>query len=159
MLNPQLEQALLERIKKDKPSIVLIVAPELPPSIEDFSRQTSEVSIEHVVFESVEHSIVPLGRYDFVAVVLGSMQRSQAEHLVFRLRDLHATLLWVLVSGQQIDGYAPKHAIAQGMRAVNLEYIDSDTWYEHSLEFYKPVPQWLNANNWANPQRWEKSRW
>ena len=44
---------------------------------------------------------------------------------------------------------------------VNPENFGAEQpeWYEFSLRFYKPVPQWLNAENWANPERWDKSRW
>ena len=31
--------------------------------------------------------------------------------------------------------------------------------YLFDIETYKHTPDWLNARNWANPERWEKYRW
>lgn len=32
-------------------------------------------------------------------------------------------------------------------------------WYLFDLMTYKPVPDWLNARFWANPDNWDKFRW
>lgn len=46
-----------------------------------------------------------------------------------------------------------------GFRKLNVLHSDSvdakSRWYEFRLSHYKQVPDWLNARNWANPERFE----
>ena len=162
-MNPDLEQALIERLEIEKPATVLFIAPEISPGLTDYLAAKKELKLDHIVFENLEQSVVPLGRFDFaiVADTLEKLERKESEQLISRLRDMHSKLLWVMVSEIQEDSYSKNDAIAQGMRMVNPENFGAgqSEWYEFSLRFYKPVPQWLNAENWANPERWDKSRW
>ncbi len=32
-------------------------------------------------------------------------------------------------------------------------------WYKYSIIDYKQAPDWLNANDWAHPERWDRERW
>lgn len=162
-MNPNLEQALIERLESEKPATVLFIAPEISPNLANHLAAIQETKLDHVIFKNLEQSITPLGRFEFaiVADTLDELERKESEQLISRLRDLHSKLLWVMVSENQQGCYNSKDAIAQGMRMVNPENFGAGQpeWYEFSLQFYKPVPQWLNAKNWANPERWDKSRW
>lgn len=162
-MSPDLEQALIERLEIEKPAAVLFIAPDISPGLTDHLNAKPGLALDHVIFESLQTSIVPLGRFDFVIIAdtLEKLDRKESEQLVSRLRDMHSKLLWVMVCESQEDSYTGKDAIAQGMRMVTPENFGSGQpeWYEFSLRFYKPVPQWLNARNWANPERWDKSRW
>ncbi len=162
-VNSQLVQAALQRLSVDLPKTLLIIAPELPSELLEYSKQAENVALTHVAFESLEKSVGQLGRFDFVIVVdtLEKLKKQTAQQLVSRLRDIHAKLLWVAVTDNLDDVFGSKDAIAQGMRMVEPQNFGSkdSQWYEFSLKFYKPVPQWLNAKNWANPQNWDKTRW
>lgn len=162
-MRSELEQALIERLKSENPGTFLLIAPEIPAGLNTHLGNTPDVTLKHVVFESIGQSIAPLGRFDYVVVAetLDRLSREVSEQLISRLRDLHAKLLWVMVSGEQSERYGSSEAIAQGLRMVSAEKFGTGTsqWYEFSLEFYKPVPQWLNARDWANPDQWDKSRW
>ncbi len=162
-MNQEHEQSLIEQLAAVKPSSILLVAPSVSTSLMQHFSATSDLVFDHVVFESIAKSIAPLGQYDFVIVAdtLEHLETGQAEQLISRLRDLHAKLLWAIIPAGGDQRYNRKNAVAQGMRMVSPENFGAGNlqWYEFSLQFYKPVPQWLNARNWANPERWEKSRW
>ncbi len=162
-VNSQIVQAAVQRLSVDLPKTLLIIAPELPSELLEYSEQAENVTLTHVAFESLEKSVGQLGRFDFVIVVdtLEKLKKQTAQQLVSRLRDIHAKLLWVAVTDHSDDVFGSKDAIAQGMRMVEPQNFGSkdSQWYEFSLKFYKPVPQWLNAKNWANPQNWDKTRW
>jgi len=157
-----LVQALVQRLEIESPETLLIIAPKLPRQINALCGN-SNCQLKHVEFDSTDSSITELGRFDFAVVfdTLESMSIKSAEQLVSRLRDIHAKLLWIAVDDGIHDRYCSKDAISQGMRMVAPENFCSTEpqWYEFSLKFYKPVPQWLNAEQWANPQRWDKERW
>jgi len=44
-------------------------------------------------------------------------------------------------------------AIAEPLSEPGLQIFEFD------IRSYKPAPDWLNAKNWANPERWDKHRW
>ncbi len=159
----QLEQVLVDRLGKQSPKDVLLIAPTVSPGLTDYFDSSRKIKFNHIVFCNIEQSIMPLGRFDFVIVAdtVDQLEKAQAEQMISRLRDLHAKLLWVMVPSSKSECYNNNDAIAQGMRMVNPENfgVQKPQWYEFSLQFYKPVPQWLNSKNWANPEQWDKSRW
>ena len=163
-VSSEVDQVLVRRLETDLPQSVLIVAPKLPEPVLNLSSQAENMKLTHLAFESFEKSTQQLGRYEFAAVLESTFEHLSdhtARQLVARLRDLHAKLLWVAVSDCSGSVYSSKDAMAHGMRLVDAtKFGSSDTkWFEFSLKFYKPVPKWLNAKDWANPERWDKDRW
>lgn len=159
----QLEQALIEQFEKLRPVKALLIAPEVSAELVKYFSANPDIQKEHIQTRDLDQAMTSLGRFDFVVVAdsLEQMERYTAEQLISRLRDLHAKLLWVMVPVDRPNCYHGNDAVAQGMRMVSPESFGSrqPQWYEFSLQFYKPVPQWLNAKHWANPDRWNKSRW
>ena len=156
--------AVSHLLESSRPDSVLIVAPEVPACVSQYAAEHSQATVKHVVFRDFEQSLGDLGRYDFAFVwdILDHLEKTDARQLIGRLRDLHARLLWVSVPDAGLKNrFGREDAIAQGMRAVRPGQAGGKTeqLYEFSLQFYKPVPQWLNAENWANPHLWNKRRW
>ena len=162
-MNERLDKVLIEQLKTQCPTDVLLIAPQVSPGLQNYLSDRAQTQLTHIEFHSLEQSVASLGRFEFVIVAdtLDKLDKVNAELLIARLRDLHAKLLWVEVPENQLDCYSNDDAIAQGMRMVSPGGFGSGEpqWYEFSLQFYKPVPQWLNAANWANPDQWDKSRW
>ena len=162
-LNERLDKALTEQLTTQCPTDVLLIAPQVSPGLKNYLSDRPQTQLTHIDFRSLEQSVVSLGRFELaiVADTLDKLDKESAELLIARLRDLHAKLLWVEVPENQLDCYSSDDAIAQGMRMVSPGGFGSrePQWYEFSLQFYKPVPQWLNAAHWANPDQWDKSRW
>ena len=161
-MKSELVHEALNRLDTEDPQSVLIVAPEVPVEFDAFSNAHSNARIMHLAANKLEDISEDLERFDFVLVfnTLENLTRQSAERLVSRLRDLHSRLLWVAVADAE-HHFNCEDAVAQGMRMVNpAKFATGDTqWYEFSLRFYKPAPQWLNARDWANPDRWDKDRW
>ena len=163
-VSSEVDQVLVHRLETDLPRSVLIVAPKVPEPVLNLSIEADNMSLTHLVFESIEDLTHQLERYEFAAVLESAFENLSvhtAQQLVARLRDLHAKLLWVAVSDSSASVYCSKDAMAHGMRMVDpTKFGSRDTkWFEFSLKFYKPVPKWLNAKDWANPERWDKDRW
>ncbi len=161
-MKPELVQQALHLLKMESPRDVLVIAPELLKEFSAFFKSQAHVEMQHLAVDRFEDLPGELGRFDFVMVfnTLEHLAKRTAEQLVSRLRDLHARLLWVAVNDTD-SRFNCDDAVAQGMRMVDPEKFASGElqWYEFSLKFYKPVPQWLNARDWANPSRWDKDRW
>ncbi len=152
---------LLNRIR---PESVLIVAPEVPATVAEYAVGKSRDTVTHIVYSNLADCFAALRRYDFALVcgTLEHMGRTEARQLVGRLRDMHAKLLWVSVPECGADDkFSRGDAIAQGMRAVHCSESGGAVanLHEFSLQFYKPAPKWLNSDNWANPDQWDKRRW
>lgn len=136
----------------------------MPAVLRGLSSEIDNMKMTHLVFESIGKSMHQLGRFEFAAVLESTFEHlsgHSAQQLVARLRDLHAKLLWVAVSDSKDSVFCSTDAVSCGMRMVDSrQFGNTDTkWFEFSLKFYKPVPQWLNAKDWANPERWDRDRW
>ena len=163
-MNSDLLRALIDRIRSEEPKTVLILAPDIPSGLQDCFSQSKDVKVTHILFSRLESEFSGLGRFDFIVIFdsFSSIAKQTTEQMISRLRDLHAKLLWVMINDDEdAEGYRKQDAVAQGFRLVDPNQFGKKAlcWYEFSLHFYKPVPQWLNAKNWANPDQWNKSRW
>lgn len=87
--------------------------------------------------------------------------------LLMRYRDLYAAHL-LLALDSTIDlkayGFTPFNILND----QSLEFDHSDptksaissaTLWQFNLYDYKQLPNWLNADYWANPENWDKRRW
>jgi len=162
-VDTDIDKALEHLLESKHPASILAVSPNQPASLARYAAQQQEVLFTHVVFEDLDRSLCGIGRYEFALVcdTLEHLEKSHAEQLLGRVKDVHAELLWISVPDHDdVTRFGRHEAIAQGMRRVNLQAVGGEfRLYEFSLNFYKPAPQWLNADNWANPQLWNKRRW
>ncbi|MEM9605271.1 MAG: DUF6231 family protein [Pseudomonadota bacterium] len=82
-----------------------------------------------------------------------------AEQSVALLRDHLAARLWVGVSAA--GPVTRADCLALGLRGIAAPVPQSEprNWYSYSIIDYKRAPDWLNADHWANPERWNQERW
>ena len=85
--------------------------------------------------------------------------------LLMRYRDLYSAHLIVAVS-QDIDlhpyGFIPFSVFTdqQDKPVAPLEsMLPTIKLWQFNLYDYKPLPNWLNSDYWANPENWDKQRW
>lgn len=90
--------------------------------------------------------------------------------LLMRYRDLYAAHLLIAIDST-IDlkayGFTPFDILDQpSLKANSTNDIDlslpatsSPTLWQFNLYDYKQLPNWLNADYWANPENWGKHRW
>ena len=134
--------------------------------LNDLSPETillvGSVSISKDIYKAAHWSqtdflLEDLSEYFDLAIVGADfvlLDKSQAEIMLAGLRDRLAGTLWVLhrpsdKCWQLVD------FISLGMQQLLSFDSDSVTYhlYGFSLQSYKTVPDWLNSDYWANPDR------
>lgn len=90
--------------------------------------------------------------------------------LLMRYRDLYAAHLLIALDSS-IDlkayGFTPFDILDEpsvkvtGSSAIDDSLPDASlpTLWQFNLYDYKQLPNWLNADYWANPENWGKNRW
>ena len=94
-------------------------------------------------------------RYDLGVVnAVGTDSLSKLQiSVITRLRDLLAK--------QVLVAAAPSACLYElGFKELETEAAhDNVRLWQYNILSYKPVPDWLNAKFWANPENWDKYRW
>ncbi len=87
--------------------------------------------------------------------------RTVLEHQLATLRDVLCKQLWVGVTPGGAVPFSRADSLALGLKQAPTEYGKSvaRNWYKYSIIHYKRAPDWLNSDNWAHPERWNKERW
>jgi len=88
-------------------------------------------------------------------------QAALLEHQLATLRDVLCKQLWVGVTPGGAVPFSRADSLALGLNQAPTEYGKSvaRNWYKYSIIHYKRAPDWLNSDNWAHPERWNKERW
>ncbi|MDN5621176.1 MAG: DUF6231 family protein [Psychrobacter sp.] len=111
-----------------------------------------------------------LERYELACFWLPTLSHELLHQYIpalMRYRDLYAAHLLVALD-DSIDlkpyGFTPFDILDEP--SVNIGDIESitsatvsATLWQFNLYDYKQLPNWLNADYWANPENWGKHRW
>ena len=111
-----------------------------------------------------------LERYELACFWLPTLSHELLHQYIpalMRYRDLYAAHLLVALD-DSIDlkpyGFTPFDILDEPL--VNIGDIESitsatvsATFWQFNLYDYKQLPNWLNADYWANPENWGKHRW
>ncbi len=135
----------------------------LPQSLLVVGIESGEIdlpaSLEHdvEVYYLQSNDIVAVEkRYDLGVILLDEMTQECWSALALT-RDVLTRRLIVIVS-HSID--TPNNDfIALGMQRIKQSDLVEHAIYEYDIATYKPTPDWLSAESWANPEQWEKKRW
>ena len=116
-----------------------------------------------------------LTRYELACFWLPTLSVERLHHyipLMMRYRDLYAAhLLIALDSSIDLKAYGFTRFDILNEQALKLNdthQVDqtepllssvSATLWQFNLYDYKQLPNWLNADYWANPENWDKNRW
>ena len=109
-------------------------------------------------------------RYELACFWLPTLSAELTQHyvpLLMRYRDLYAAHLLIALDSS-IDlkpyGFTPFDILNEP--SLNIDDIQSitsstvtATLWQFNLYDYKQLPNWLNADYWANPENWGKHRW
>lgn len=107
------------------------------------------------------------GRYD-LGIVLADRAAPgiiRQTPIVARVRDVHARVTWVLADLGARRTARGRRWTADGLRALGftampaVSTVAGLTLFVHDVGTYKPTPDWLNPNGWANPEMWNRFRW
>lgn len=84
---------------------------------------------------------------------LDGLDSRQAFELLAKVRTYVAPALLIVARRDcALDADAFR---ALGFNASFSDRVENVAIYHYDIATYKPVPDWLNANYWANPERWE----
>lgn len=113
-------------------------------------------------------------RYELACFWLPSLSQEQLQlyiPLLMRYRDLYASHLLIALDNN-IDlkayGFTPFNILdnqtseADGSPQTNSSLrsdLPTAILWQFNLYDYKQLPNWLNADYWANPENWDKRRW
>lgn len=118
-------------------------------------------------------------RYELVCFWLPTLSAEQLQQyipLLMRYRDLYAAHLLIALE-HNIDlqpyGFTPFDILQTSTLTKDTDLSGADmtqmpaaahafgsaTLWQFNLYDYKQLPNWLNADYWANPENWDKHRW
>lgn len=147
--------ALRERLHDLAPRSVLVIGslPEL-----DTAALFSEPTTVHSIATDATAALASLGLSDLALVggALETLSRRDGEMLLASLRDLYARRCVIRLCA--CEHWTDHDLIAFGFH--RLASADDDVQFlGFDIATYKPTPDWLNADHWANPQLFDRFRW
>ncbi|MBU6460081.1 MAG: hypothetical protein KGQ58_04280 [Proteobacteria bacterium] len=100
------------------------------------------------------------GHFDLVIVAANfvSLPKDKAENIIARLRDWTGGNLWVIHRTED-NLWQLNDFLALGLQQLLSwdECLVGYQLYGFSLSSYKVVPEWLNNDFWAHPERFKSS--
>ena len=154
-----------------QPGSVLVIGSGADEAVENYLEQKHLLGRECTIDRLREnpHAESISRRYDvgIVTDTIEHLDKRDAIRLLSRLRDLYTARFCVAVRiGDDWTGFrttwSRNELLSIGMMLVN-SYEDDDRrrtqLYKYDISTYKPTPRWLNPDNWANPELWNKYRW
>ena len=167
-------QSVLNRVLIDHPpKDLLCIGQGISDAIKEYSTQHPQCEILQIDIETLDISklmdlLESQKVFDF-AIVANSIEhidKTSADHLMARLRDIQTKKLLVVVPiGKQWKGHA-SYWEETDLLALGFILIASITVhdkpvhvYAFDIATYKTTPDWLNNKYWANPDLWDKYWW
>lgn len=154
-----------------QPGSVLVVGGGAEQAVDSYREQKQllgrECRIERIGGDAPIESLT--GRYDMgvVTETIEYMEKREAVLLLSRLRDLYTARFCTAVRvgddwPDLTSTWTRNELLGIGLMLVN-SYEDDDNrriqLYKYDIATYKPTPGWLNPEDWANPELWNKYRW
>jgi hypothetical protein len=108
------------------------------------------------------------GRYECAVAVelLEHLDKTEGQHLIARLRDLHAPWLLLLLTHEGSSSAFSRRWTSEDLLALGMQRIAAQRHnqlfqelYEFRITSYKATPDWLNSKYWAHPELFDKYRW
>lgn len=149
---------------------ILVLGDCDPSFLDNYKEQKSvlghDCNIVHLPTIEVQALWNQEQRFDVAIVVdlFEHIDKAKGMQVISRLRDVLSAQYCICLP-------VSKHAAAQQWHLTDLfsfalskvaSYTQGDIEYglfKYSISDYKKTPDWLNSNNWANPQMWGKYWW
>jgi hypothetical protein len=153
-----------------QPKSILILGPRPTGFLADYQQQCGllnhPISIETVDKPDVKMQIKSTLQYD-LGILLGGLERvdkSLGGQLISRLRDVQCRQFCLVTSLDKqpsAETWGLVDMLSFGLRSVATYEVEQQHigLFKYNLKDYKKTPDWLNADNWANPEMWGKYWW
>jgi len=154
-----------------QPDSLLVVGGGAEPAINNYLAQRELLGRPCRVQRSppAMETMAPEARSDMgiITETLEHLDKPGAFELLARFRDLYTARFCVTVrTGERWpalqSAWHRSDLLAIGMTLVNSYEDDPQRrlqLYKYDIATYKATPRWLNPDNWANPELWNKYRW
>lgn len=155
------QQALLALLELNKPQHLLVVGSAEWPALTAFLEAHHETQTTQITAD-IPPEALPKQRFDFAVVIdcLENLPKQTGKQLLGIIRNLNTNRMAVLVDlqaaqWQETEFYALALEVAERFqRDDQVLHL-----FTYDLHDYKQVPDWLNAQFWANPQLFGKYWW
>lgn len=153
-----------------QPDSILVLGHHDTSYLTDYQQQAKtlgrEIQITCVAASEATKLLPTMAQYD-VAVAVGifeTVDKRTGERILSRLRDVQCRQFCVaLPMSSQLDrqAWGLVDMLSFGLRKVATYQHKEQTFalFKYHLRDYKKTPDWLNADNWANPEMWGKYWW
>lgn len=160
-MNEQTRQALLKLIAEAKPASLLSIGPLGRDFYAPGPGGNPDCEFTRVSAEDAPAQLPRLGRFDFAVATdtLERLAKPEGAALIARLRDVHAARFALAVSFSTARAWSHAELVAFGLTRIDLGVADACALYAFDIAHYKHTPDWLNSDNWAHPERFDKYRW
>ncbi len=153
-------------INTAQPQSILWIGDSLPDSLSIYQEQKALLAqpIELVHFcADQKQDIMQLEQRFDVAVTVDAIEqwgKSEAVQIISRLRDYLSTQFCISIILNE-ESWQITELFALGLHKVSSYQIEAGelSLFKYSINDYKKTPDWLNADNWANPEMWGKYWW
>lgn len=149
--------ALVDWVQAQQPQSLLWVAPAahaLPDALQSATPRVERIA--PTAWRSLGEQV-----FDVAVLMhaLAELDRREGAELLARLRDVGARR--ILVAARTDGQWRRNDFLGYGFQLFGRFQTEPApvAVYRFDLYDYKPVPEWLNARHWANPQLWGKYRW
>ena len=153
-----------------QPRRILLIGTPLINIADDYVSQQAVLGVEiHVDTLHAHDWQTPLSLktpYDLAVVssVLETLEKPQGWQLLASLRDQLSRQFCVHVVLDDLKAtsqWSLTDFLSMALIRVNqYQAADSNSaLFKYSIDSYKRTPDWLNPNNWANPELWGKYWW
>ncbi len=165
---PAYADDLVKLLAQHRPVSILAIGAPVQELVASYLEREPQTQLDRLEGPDLLAALRGRGRYALclVADTLEHMSKEAAGQLIARLRDVHAERLYVVVPiGEGRQGAASRWELSEligyGLRAIAdyAEGAEHLQLFEFDIATYKDTPDWLNANYWAHPERWDKERW
>ena len=157
-------------VNSAQPRRILLLGNVDPAFLDDYCQQKALLNqaceVTHISVADIDQIWQLQERFD-VGLVLNLFEHintNLGNRVLARLRDVLTSQYCVALplSHQQTDSKWQLTDLFSFALSKVASY-DADqpklTLFKYNIEDYKKTPDWLNADNWANPQLWGKYWW
>lgn len=167
-------QAILSRILLEHPpKNMLCLGRETGDAVKEFLAQWPQCRMTQLditalgVHKTLEMlNLQDIFEFGIVADSIEHLNKTSAEHLLARLRDIHTKKLLIIVPiskqwKNHTSYWEETDLLALGfILKAKLTVKDKPVHvYAFDITSYKTTPEWLNSKYWANPDLWNRYWW
>lgn len=149
-----------------QPASVTLIGHFPTQFLQDYLAQRSLLgnpcAIQELPTQDAQAELTAVAHAD-LAIVAGCvehMEKSAATQLLSKIRDIASRQFCLCISLTD-SAWTRNELFALGLKQVATYTANEQLFalYKFNLADYKKTPDWLNSDNWANPEMWGKYWW